>query len=130
MDSPGPVAHSVTFEDFVRLEHARLFSTTAWGRELLAMRRPVTHARRFEDAGIDVSRSPECHIVFTHGPQHHRPFAHGHLHADAGSFELELDGAPLIIDSGTGLYGLDAGLRRHMRGARAHNTVLVDGVGR
>jgi hypothetical protein len=128
MGSPGPVARTVTFEDFVRLEHARLFSTTEWGRELLSMRLPVTHTRRFEDAGIDVSRSDDCHIVFTHGPQHHRPFSNGHLHADAGSFELELDGVPLVVDSGTCFYGLDPRLRRHMRAARAHNTVLIDGV--
>jgi hypothetical protein len=128
MGSPGPVARSVSFEDFVRLEHARLFSTTAWGRDLLALHLPVTHTRRFEDAGIDVMRAADCHIVFTHGPQHHRPFSHGHLHADTGSFELELDGAPLIIDSGTYLYGTEPRIRRHMRSARAHNTVLIDGV--
>jgi hypothetical protein len=128
MGSPGPVVHRVTFEDFVRLEHARLFSTTAWGRELLGLHLPVRHARRFEEAGIDVARAADHHIVFTHGPQHRRPISNGHLHADAGSFELELDGAPLIVDSGTCFYGLDARLRRHMRGARAHNTLLVDGV--
>jgi hypothetical protein len=92
------------------------------------VRLALAHTRRFEDAGIDVARAPDCHIVFTHGPQHRRPFSNGHMHADAGSFELELDGAPLIIDSGTYFYGLDARLRRHMRGARAHNTVLIDGV--
>jgi hypothetical protein len=128
MASPGPVVHRVTFEDFVRLEYARLFSTTEWGRELLSLSLPVAHARRFEDAGIDVSRAEDCHIVFTHGPQHRRPFSNGHMHADAGSFELEMDGAPLIIDSGTYFYGLDPRVRRHMRGARAHNTVLIDGV--
>jgi hypothetical protein len=75
-----------------------------------------------------VSRAADCHIVFTHGPQHHHPFSHGHLHADAGSFELELDGLPLVVDSGSYLYGSDPLLRDHMRGARAHNTVIVDGV--
>ena len=128
MGSPGPVVRSVSFEDFVRLEHARLFSTTQWGRDLLALRQPVVHARRFEDAGIDVARAADCHVVFTHGPQHRHPYSHGHLHADAGSFELELDGAPLVIDSGTYLYGPGERIRRHMRGARAHNTVLIDGV--
>lgn len=128
MGSPGPLSHDAVFEDFLRLEHTRLFSTTVWGRDLLALRRPLVHTRRFEDAGIDVSRDRNSHIVFTHGPQHRRPFSHGHLHADAGSFELELDGDAVIIDSGTYLYGADARLRRHMRGARAHNTVIVDGM--
>jgi len=128
MGSPGPVAGAVAFEDFLRPEHARLFATAAWGRELLALRLPVTHARRFEEAGIDVARTPDAHLVVTHGPQHHRPFAHGHLHADAGSFELELDGETLFVDSGTYLYGFDPELRRHMRTARAHNTVIIDGI--
>lgn len=128
MGSPGPVDGAVAFEDFLRSEHARLFATTAWGRELLALHLPVTYARRFEEAGIDVARTPDAHLVFTHGPQHRRPISHGHLHADAGSFELELDGGPLFVDSGTYLYGFDPGLRRHMRGARAHNTVIIDGV--
>jgi hypothetical protein len=128
MGSPGPIAGDVTFEDFLRVEHARLFSTSSWGRDLLALRLPVAHARRFEDAGIDVVRAADAHVVFTHGPQHHRPYSHGHLHADAGSFELELDGSPLIVDSGTCSYGTGTRLRRHMRSARAHNTVLIDGV--
>jgi Heparinase II/III N-terminus/Heparinase II/III-like protein len=128
MGSPGPVTGTVIFEDCVRLEHARLFAMTAWGRDLLTLRAPVTQARRFHEAGIDVARDAHSHIVFAHGPQHRRLFSHGHLHADAGSFELELDGTPLIVDSGTHLYDAQLGLRTHMRGPRAHNTVVVDGV--
>ena len=129
MGSPGPISRHVTFEDFLRLEHARLFTTTAWGRDLLLLRRPVTHARRFHEAGIDVARTEDTHIVFTHGPQHRHPFSNGHLHADAGSFELELSGTPVVVDSGTCLYyGGESGLRSHMRSARAHNAVLIDGV--
>ncbi len=128
MGSPGPVGSGLSFEDFMRREHARLFSTTSWGRDLLALHLPVAHTRRFEDAGIDAMRAVDSHLVFTHGPQHRRPYSHGHVHADAGSFELELDGTPLIVDSGTYLYGTDERIRRHMRSARAHNTVLIDGV--
>ena len=128
MGSPGPVEGTVAFENFLRPEHARLFSTTGWGRDLLARRLPVVNAHHFGEAGIDVLRDDACHIVFTHGPQHHHPFSNGHLHADAGSFELELDGSPLIVDSGTHLYGADPQVRRHMRSARAHNTVIIDGI--
>ncbi|HEX6790320.1 MAG TPA: alginate lyase family protein, partial [Candidatus Krumholzibacteria bacterium] len=128
MGSPGPVSGHVTFEDFLRLEHARLFTTTPWGRELLELRRPVVESRRFREAGIDVARDEHSHLVFTHGPQHDRPFSQGHLHADAGSFELELAGVPLIVDPGSYLYDGPPGLRAHMRSARAHNSVIVDGV--
>jgi hypothetical protein len=127
MGSPGPVSGHAVFEDMLRIEHARLFTTTPWGRELLSLRCPETHTRRFEEAGIDIARGGHGHVVFTHGPQHRRTFSHGHLHADAGSFELELAGTPVIIDPGTYLYG-DPDVRSHMRGARAHNTVIIDGI--
>jgi len=126
--SPGPLGESVVFEAFLRCEHARLFATTSWGRDLLALRRPLAYTRRFEEAGVDVFRARDSHVVFTHGPQHRRLFPNGHLHADAGSFELELDGSPVVVDSGTYLYGFDAALRNHMRSARAHNTMRVDGA--
>lgn len=128
MGSPGPVSASVCFEAFLRVEHARLFATTAWGRDLLTLSKAVAGARRFHEAGIDVARDAHGHVAFTHGPQHHHPFSHGHLHADAGSFELELEGVPLVVDSGTYLYGVDPAVRAHVRGARAHNTVVVNGV--
>lgn len=128
MGSPGPISGHVTFEDFLRLEHARLFTTTGWGRDLLGLRLPVVHARRFREAGIDVARDEHSHVVFTHGPQHRRPFSQGHLHADAGSFELEVDGVALVVDPGTYLYDGQPGLRDHMRSARAHNSVVVDGM--
>lgn len=128
MGSPGPLAGSVAFEDFLRLEHARLFATAPWGRELLALRKPVRGSRRFHEAGIDVARDEQSQVVFNHGPQHRHPYSNGHVHADASSFELELERTLLIVDSGTYLYGVGPAVRNHMRSARAHNTVIVDGV--
>ncbi len=128
MGSPGPLGEKVLFEDFLRVEHARLFTTTPWGRDLLALGAPRVHARRFDEAGIDVARDEHSHVVFTHGPQHQRPYSHGHLHSDAASFELELDGVPVFVDSGTYLYDGEPGLRSHMRSTRAHNAVIIDGV--
>jgi hypothetical protein len=127
MGTPGPLSESTTFEDFLRVEHARLFTTTSWGRDLLSLRKPAVYARRFHEAGIDVARDRSSHLVFTHGPQHRHVYSHGHLHADAGSFELELSGTPVVIDSGSYLYG-SPGVRSHMRSARAHNTAIIDGV--
>jgi hypothetical protein len=128
MVASAPLPEALTFAHFLRPAHARLFETTAWGRELTALGSPRSGNRRFHEAGIDAARDARRHLVFTHGPQHHRVFANGHLHADAGGFDLELDGVPVFIDAGTHVYGLDARARDHMRGARAHNTVRVDGV--
>jgi uncharacterized heparinase superfamily protein len=51
--------------------------------------------------------------------------AHGH--ADALSVLLDVDGRPLLRDSGTGSYAVEGG-REEFRGTAAHNTVEVDGT--
>ncbi|MBK5921028.1 hypothetical protein CCR80_08285 [Rhodothalassium salexigens] len=57
------------------------------------------------------------------GPDH----IPGHAHADMLSFELSVDGRPLIVDTGTSTY--EAGARRAVeRGTAAHNTVEVAGT--
>lgn len=118
----------VRFAEMLRPQYARLLATAPWARELLAVQSPVACSAHLADAGITVARDADCHLVFNHGPQHRRLFANGHMHADAGSLELELDGEPLIIDAGTYLYTRDAAVRMHFRGARAHNAPVVDGI--
>jgi hypothetical protein len=118
----------VTVAPLVRPCYAAALSAAAWGRPLLERSAPLDRARYFADAGIAVFRTPYSHLVFTGGPQHRRPFSPGHMHADAGGFELEIGGVSVFIDSGTYLYSYDAALRDHFRSARAHNTVVVDGV--
>jgi hypothetical protein len=49
----------------------------------------------------------------------------GHAHCDLLSFELDLDGRPVVVDSGTPGYAGDP-LRAYCRSTRAHNTVQVD----
>jgi uncharacterized heparinase superfamily protein len=50
----------------------------------------------------------------------------GHAHADTLSFELALKGQRIIVNSGTGEYGLsDERLRQ--RGTSAHSTIELDG---
>jgi hypothetical protein len=51
--------------------------------------------------------------------------AHGH--ADALSVLLDVNGRPLLRDSGTGSYAGEGG-REEFRGTAAHNTVEVDGT--
>lgn len=125
VSAPGARAR---FADLVKPAWAEVLRGDAWGAALLE--RACARAWRglFPAAGIAVLRDARAHLVLTAGPQHQRPFSDGHLHADAGSFELEIAGRPVVIDSGTWLYNYDAAARRHFRGARAHNTVLVDDV--
>ena len=52
----------------------------------------------------------------------------GHGHADLFSFELSLNGARLVVDSGVASY--EAGpMRQYCRSTRAHNTLEIDGQG-
>jgi len=51
-----------------------------------------------------------------------------HAHADAGSFVVYAGGEPLLIDSGSCTYARPE-YRRYYTETRAHNVVLLDGVG-
>ena len=128
LDGPPLHGDECEFTQFVRPVYARVFAATPWGSELLGTRVPTRHARHFTEAGISVARDHDAAVVFVHGPQHHQPFSHGHLHADAGSFELEIGGVPLVVDAGTYVYFADAGARTYFKSARAHNAPVVDDV--
>ena len=56
------------------------------------------------------------------GPQH-QP-AHGHC--DALSFELDIRGVPVVVDSGVHGYAGDP-FREYSRSTRAHSTVMIEG---
>jgi hypothetical protein len=65
------------------------------------------------------------HAVVDAGPHGYQNG--GHAHADALSLTLSIDGRPLLIDSGTCTYTMDASLRDRMRSTASHNTVTLDG---
>jgi hypothetical protein len=50
----------------------------------------------------------------------------GHTHADALSFELRVDGQPVVVDTGISTYNKTE-RRQYERSTAAHNTVCVDG---
>jgi hypothetical protein len=50
----------------------------------------------------------------------------GHSHADTFTYELRLDGAPLVVDTGISTYNKTE-RRQYERSTRAHNTVTVAG---
>ncbi len=51
----------------------------------------------------------------------------GHRHNDLLSFELAVDGVPVVVDPGTYCYLGDRDARAFFRGTCAHNTLAVDG---
>jgi hypothetical protein len=79
------------------------------------------------DTGWTVLREGEHELLFEHGiiGPAHQP---GHGHADALSFELIWDGAPVVVDTGVTTYAA-GDVRSFERSAAAHATVNVDGHG-
>jgi hypothetical protein len=79
----------------------------------------------FPDGGMVCATSGRCHFVADVGSVGlHGRGGHGHL--DALSFELTLDGIPLIVDPGSYVYTGDPAARNHFRSTRAHNVVMID----
>lgn len=64
-------------------------------------------------------------MVMDHGPLGFPPLnAHGH--GDALSLWMNVDGEPVFMDAGTGLYHAGGELREFLRSSSAHNTVTIN----
>lgn len=123
-----PLEDPVTLASLLRPEIAGTLSRTSWGREILGICAPLEGCIHFAAAGYSVFRGRHSHLVYAAGPEHTLDFNSGHLHSDAGSLEVEINGHPVLIDAGTYLYYRSSEDREHFRSARAHNTLLIDGV--
>jgi uncharacterized heparinase superfamily protein len=87
----------------------------------------LTADRKFnylQKSGFGVVKDQNIHLIVDIGeigPE----YLPGHAHADSLSFELVLKGKRIIVNSGTGEYGLsDERLRQ--RGTSAHSTIEID----
>ncbi len=79
----------------------------------------------FPETGYAVVRTDRIWLAFDCGPPG-PDFLPAHAHADALSFQLWIDGSPVVVDPGTSTY--EAGLERdHLRSSAAHATVTIDG---
>jgi uncharacterized heparinase superfamily protein len=104
---------------------------TLVGKERMALLgpapRPPERLVVLQPSGYVVMRpGPRLHLVADVGPPC-PPDLPAHAHADCLSFELAVDGARTIVDTGTSTYA--PGERRaYERSTRAHNTVDIDGA--
>ena len=55
------------------------------------------------------------------------PFMPGHAHQDMGSADIHVDGKPLFVDPGRGLYG-ESPEATEYRSSSVHGTLRIDGV--
>jgi hypothetical protein len=79
----------------------------------------------FSETGYVVVRRGALWLAFDCGPPA-PAYLPAHAHADALSFQLWVDGAPVVVDPGTPTY--EAGARRdRCRSTEAHSTVAIDG---
>jgi len=79
----------------------------------------------YADTGYAILRTPRVWLAFDCGPPS-PPYLPAHAHADALSFQLWVDGSPVVVDPGTFTY--EPGAQRDwFRGTRAHSTVAIDG---
>lgn len=79
----------------------------------------------FPETGYAVIRRKGLWLAFDCGPPS-PPYLPAHAHADALSFQLWLDGKPVVVDPGMPTY--EPGPERDLfRSTRAHSTVAIDG---
>lgn len=90
--------------------------------------------QHFVEAGFSIERSSgehACHLVVSAGPSAFRPgVSLAHMHADGPSMTWWIDGRPILIDPGTGMYGGPLSRRTLFRQTAAHSTIEVDGADR
>jgi hypothetical protein len=109
----------------VHSEVAWTFGLDSWRRAVdLPPTKPPGSAA-FPLGGIFVLRAERTQLVVRVGDVGQNGSG-GHSHNDALSYELSIDGMPLIVDSGTYAYTFDVAARNDFRSTRAHNTVVVD----
>jgi hypothetical protein len=89
---------------------------------------PTRGPAHFSSGGLVVMcLGEEDRVVLDAGPIGFRGRG-GHGHLDALSFVAWLGGELIFRDSGTGTYTGDWRLRNELRGANAHNAIIVDGL--
>lgn len=79
----------------------------------------------YPDSGVVCVKAGPWTLFWDTGPigPDHIP---GHAHADSLTLELSWNRQRVIVDTGTGEYGVSPE-RLHQRGTSAHNTVMIDG---
>jgi uncharacterized heparinase superfamily protein len=79
----------------------------------------------FKDSGFVVFKNETVHLIADIGDIG-PVYLPGHAHADSLSFELAIKGKRIIVNSGTGEYGLSHE-RLRQRSTSAHSTIELDG---
>jgi Heparinase II/III-like protein/Heparinase II/III N-terminus len=112
-------------EGAVHSEVAWTLGLEAWREAAELGPAPPAMPTAFAQGGIYCLRAKRIHVVVRCGDVGQNGSG-GHSHNDLLSYELSIDGVPLVVDSGTYAYTFDVDARNAFRSTRAHNTVVVD----
>jgi uncharacterized heparinase superfamily protein len=78
----------------------------------------------YKESGFIIFEDKKCHLIFDVG-KIGPDYLPGHAHADTLSFELEVKGERVVVNSGTSIYG-NSSERLRQRSTEAHSTVEID----
>lgn len=84
-------------------------------------------SKAYKDSGYYILRNNKICIIIKCGPNGINGNG-GHTHNDQLSFELNVSGRDLIIDTGTYVYSADYKLRNLFRSTSMHNTLQVENL--
>jgi len=100
---------------------------TANRNSRIAHKLNISNSLSFQQAGRYLFRSERIYFLVASGPKGQAGLG-GHAHNDVLSFELNMDGVDIIVDSGTYCYTADPELRNLFRSVSRHNTLFWKGV--
>lgn len=121
------VGETRPLEGPVHPEVAWTLGIDAWRRAAELPAASPAGSEAFPVGGIFVLSAERAHLVVRCGDVGQNGSG-GHSHNDVLSYELSIDGIPLIVDSGTYAYTFDVAARNEFRSTRSHNTVCIDGA--
>ena len=86
----------------------------------------ATKRTAFPETGYYIHEDADVYLVIDGGPIG-PDYLPAHAHSDVFSYELSLNGQPLVVDSGVYEYAAGS-MRTYARSTEAHNTVSIDGA--
>ncbi|MHB8336528.1 MAG: alginate lyase family protein [Ignavibacteriaceae bacterium] len=108
-------------------EDAYLLLNERFDFETLTKTEMPQQSKAFKDAGVYIFRNKDDYVFIKTSNLGAFETKGWHTHNDVLSFELVLNGVPLIIDPGVGQYSRDINERNLFRSTFNHNTVSIDG---
>ena len=82
----------------------------------------------YPDAGIAILKANESSIFIKTSNRGLYESSGGHTHNDILSFDLFLNGVPVMVDAGVGQYSGNVDERNLFRSTLMHNTVMIDNI--